>query len=78
MIKNDFNPRQKISSLIAFAFIILLSLTLGWYSIETSENILAKMPESKIISIDKRMQWQNLQEKTEVKKIPQENGVQGQ
>lgn len=69
MIQTSFDVKQKVSSLIAFAFVISLGLVLSWYSIKTSEEILANMPNSEIIRIDKRMQNENLQESIEIKKM---------
>ncbi len=56
MIRVDFDIKQKLSSFIAFVFIITLSLVLGWFSIKTSEEIIANIPNSEIANIDKRMQ----------------------
>lgn len=75
MIQNNLDIRQKISSLIAFTFIILLCLVLSWYSIKTSDEILANMPNSKTLSINKRMQTENLQNNIEFQDILSEGGI---
>lgn len=75
MIQNNLDIRQKISSLIAFTFIILLCLVLSWYSIKTSDEILANMPNSKTLSISKRMQTENLQNNIEFQDILSEGGI---
>jgi len=69
MIRVDFDIKQKLSSFIAFVFIITLSLVLGWFSIKTSEEIIANIPNSEIANIDKRMQ--NYQKNIGAKKVLQ-------
>jgi hypothetical protein len=70
----DFNPRQKVSQFLAFSFIILISLSLGWYSIKASEEILAKMPDSEIINVNRRVNLDNLDEDG-VRNVPREKAI---
>ena len=75
MIQTSFDVKQKVSSLVAFTFIILLSLVLSWYSLKTSEDILTNMPDSKALSISKRMQDENSQKNAEIRDILENGGV---
>jgi hypothetical protein len=75
MIQSDFDIKQKISSFIAFTFVILLGLILSWYSIKTSEEILVNMPQSKTMNISKRIQNKNSQENAEIQNVLKENDI---
>lgn len=75
MIENDFNLRQKVSKLLAFTFIILLSLCLGWYSIKASEEILANAPNSKGFNVGSRTKDKNSESDGEIEKILEENNI---
>ena len=75
-MNNNFDVRQKISSFIAIIFILSLSLSLGWYTINTSEELLTNMPNSKTINPNKRMQNETSQEKTEMEDVLREGGIQ--
>ncbi len=74
MNHNNFDVKQKISSLIALVFIVSISLILGWYSIKTSEEILTNMPNSRIVSMDKRVQDENFSGNTESQKAIEGSG----
>jgi hypothetical protein len=59
---------------LAFSFIILISLGLGWYSIKASEEILAKMPDSEIINVNRRVNLDNLDEDA-VRNVSREKAI---
>jgi hypothetical protein len=73
MTQNNFDTKQKINSFIAFSFIMLLGLALSWFSIKAGEEILANMPDSEIVNINKRMENENSREKIEVKNTAQDS-----
>jgi hypothetical protein len=75
MIEADFNPKQKVSSFIAFTFIILLGVLLGWYAIKIGEEIEVNLPNSEAFNIEKRTQSEELQENPVPKNMTKKSGL---
>lgn len=75
MVETSLDIKQKISSFLALTLILLISLVLGWYSIKTSDDLLNNAPNSRALSVNKRIQDKNSEGSKEIQNMLKEDEI---
>jgi len=60
MANIKFELNSRVSSFLAIALLLSLSLAVAWYSITTAAEILKNAPESSAFNMEKRVENENL------------------
>lgn len=53
-INFDFSISQKVSSSLAIALVMIVSLVVAWYSVSAADKIIKEAPDAKAFNIEKR------------------------